>query len=147
MARNSLKAGWFLGVAFAAVFLTSCGVGRQPGRETAKPPDGSRVQDVATSRPDPGTLHRTTPVEIVQRLPEVASVGDCAPRHAHASDSRAACVDSRPCRGFGVRDESGRVFCTCYGKVGGCAEGQRCDLRKLSCVPEEEPPGEKPREP
>jgi len=147
MARISPRVRGFLGAALATVFLISCGVGRQSGRDTAKTPDGSRVQDVATSRPDPGTLHRTTPVENVQRLPEVASVGDCAPRHAHASDSRTACVENRPCRGFGVRDESGSIFCTCYGKVGGCAEGQRCDLRKLSCVPEEEPPGEKPREP
>jgi len=101
--------------------------------------DASRIQDVASAAPDQASMRQDPPGEIVQRLPEVESVGDCAPRHEHASESRASCIEGRPCRGFGVRDESGRVLCTCYGETGGCAEGQRCDVRKLTCVPEDEP--------
>ena len=136
------RARWFLVTAVAAILLMSCAVmSCAINDRSGRSPEAARVKAVATARPDPGAMHRAPPSELVQRLPEVESVGDCAPRHAYASDSRTSCVEGRPCRGFGVRDESGRVFCTCYGKVGGCAEGQRCDLRKLSCVPENELPG------
>jgi hypothetical protein len=127
-------------LALAALSLVSCATS---GRG-AEAPGADRVQDISSLPPDPASMRQDPPGEIVQRLPEVASLGDCAPRHEHAKESRASCIEGRPCRGFGVRDESGRVLCTCYGEVGGCAEGQRCDVRRLTCVPEDAPPAEGP---
>jgi hypothetical protein len=92
-------------------------------------------------RPDPGSLVQSQQPVVVQRLPRVASAGTCAP--IYKTGEAGTCVNNRPCRGFGVRNKSGGVFCTCYGELGGCAEGERCDDRKLICVPEGETPFER----
>ena len=126
------------GLALAALSLVSC-VCATSGR-SARTPEENRIEDVSSVAPDPASLHQDPPGKLVQRLPEVESVGDCAPQHKFMSESRSTCIEGRPCRGFGVQDESGRIFCTCYGEIGGCATGQRCDIRKLTCVPEDEPP-------
>ena len=126
------------GLALAALSLTSC-ICATPGRST-RTSDESRIEDVSSVPPDPAFLRQDAPGTLVQRLPEVESVGDCAPQHKFVSESRSTCIEGRPCRGFGVQDESGRIFCTCYGETGGCAEGKRCDVRRLTCVPEDDPP-------
>ena len=133
--RILLRTFW---LALAALSLVSC-VCTTSGRST-RTSEESRIEDVSSVPPDPTLLRQDPPGKIVQRLPEVESVGDCAPRHKNPAESRTSCIEGRPCRGFGVQDESGRIFCTCYGETGGCAEGKRCDVRRLTCVPEDEPP-------
>ncbi|MEP7009186.1 MAG: hypothetical protein ABJC13_02585 [Acidobacteriota bacterium] len=134
--RSLSQTGW---LALAALSLTSCLCA--PLERNAKAPDAGRIEDVSSVAPDPALLRQDSPGKIVQRLPEVESVGDCAPRLKYPNESRTSCIEGRPCRGFGVQDESGRVYCTCYGETGGCVEGKRCDVRRLICVPEDEPPG------
>jgi hypothetical protein len=131
-----------LGIALVAFALASCMM-KERGHKSS---DADRVKGVASVRPDPGTIHETPRVEVVRRLPEVESVGDCAPRHPYASASRTSCIEGKPCRGFGVRNENGQILCSCYGLIGGCAEGKRCDMRTLACVPENEPPSGGARE-
>jgi hypothetical protein len=133
--RILLRTFW---LALATLSLASCTCATSG--HGSKAPDAGRIEDVSSVAPDPALLRQDPPGKIVQRLPEVESVGDCAPRHKNPAESRTSCIEGRPCRGFGVQDESGRIFCTCYGETGGCAEGQRCDMRKLTCVPEDEPP-------
>jgi len=70
--------------------------------------------------------------------PRVASQGDSAPHYAGGGTG--TCINNQPCRGFGVRNEDGSVVCTCYGRDGGCGDGQRCDPMRLACVPEKLPP-------
>jgi hypothetical protein len=75
---------------------------------------------------------------MVKQLRRVDTGGNCAPRYKHGGIG--ACVNNVPCRGFGALDDKGRVICTCYGDIGGCGEGQRCDEKKLTCVADAEPP-------
>lgn len=93
--------------------------------------------EATSSRPiDSAALRQEAMLYAMKRLPRVESVGDCAPRYKIGGQG--TCIENKPCRGFGVQDEKGNIVCTCYGAPG-CAEGQRCDDRKLVCVPEDEP--------
>jgi len=85
---------------------------------------------------EPTVLPRDTP--ILRPLKRVDTGGQCGPRYLHGG--LGTCVNNQPCRGFGVEDEKGQVLCSCYGDIGGCGAGQRCDDRKLTCVLDEEPP-------
>lgn len=90
---------------------------------------------------EPTVLPRDTP--ILKPLKRVETGGQCAPGYLHGG--RGTCVNNQPCRGFGVEDEKGQVLCSCYGDIGGCGLGHRCDDRKLACVDDEEPPFNKTR--
>ena len=106
----------------------------------AKAPSGDERRIEPTSS-KPVTVERTPVAQdtpMLKQLPRVDTGGDCAPRYKHGGSG--TCVDGRPCRGFGVRDEKGAIVCSCYGDIGGCGDGQRCDERKVTCVPDEEPP-------
>ena len=93
--------------------------------------------EVSSSVPiDPAALHQDTLPNAVKRLERVETAGDCAPRYKIGGVG--SCINNQPCRGFAARDESGNIVCPCYGSPG-CVEGQRCDDRKLTCVPEDEP--------
>lgn len=98
---------------------------------------GNQVEDVSSVRVDPKALQTSRELKAAQRLPRVSGRGACAPRYS--TGQVGACIHNKPCRGFGVKNEAGQVYCTCYGQVGGCSERQRCDDRKLVCVPEDEP--------
>ena len=79
------------------------------------------------------------PIPLSETL--IASVGACAP--VYKSGQRGACINEMPCRGFGVTNDAGQPVCTCFGQLSGCADTERCDDRKLICVPDEEPPTER----
>jgi hypothetical protein len=100
--------------------------------------DEKKVDPVSQTRPKLKPIIKVPPV--VAR-PRVASEGDCAP--VYASGLKGTCINGQPCRGFGVRGDDGGALCTCFGRDGGCQEGQRCDAQKLACVPEKEPPFER----
>ena len=75
---------------------------------------------------------------LVRALPRVDTGGDCAPQYRHGGGG--SCVNNSPCRGFGVKDHSGQIVCSCYGDIGGCSALQRCDEKQVRCVSDEEPP-------
>ena len=104
--------------------------------ENKEQPSG-RIEDVSSVAAAPNTIRRDTSPAPLKQLQRVESIGDCAPRYKLGGAGM--CINNRPCRGFGVKDEAGKIFCTCFGDMGGCNEGQRCDDRKLSCVLENEP--------
>jgi hypothetical protein len=131
--------GRLVGLAGALAMTTAVAACSSRGApEGARDPSGRPIEAVSSVPPDPKALQQPGEAKAVLRLPRVESVGDCAPRYK--TGQTGTCVNGQPCRGFGVRDEAGQVFCTCYGQVGGCAVDQRCDERKLVCVPEDEPP-------
>ena len=103
--------------------------GKQPAR------DEKKASPVAQSSPQFKPLPAVAPTPV---RPPVASEGDCAPRYANGG--RGTCINNQPCRGFGVRADNDSAVCTCFGRDGGCGEGQRCDPQRLACVPEKEPP-------
>lgn len=123
--------------ALAAVLaLTACTSGGEVARGPS--PDKSGIESVS-SRPVTGTLQSKAPAtEILKQLPRVETGGTCAPRYRHGGGG--ACVNNRPCRGFGVRAPDGAILCSCYGDIGGCGERDRCDQQKLTCIPDETPP-------
>lgn len=96
--------------------------------------DEKKVAPIAQGSPKLQPLPAVRPAPV---RPLVPSQGDCAPRYANGG--KGTCINNQPCRGFGVRTEDGRAICTCYGRDGGCQEGQRCDAMRLACVPEKEP--------
>jgi hypothetical protein len=120
--------------AIVLLSLMSCCSTSGTGGRHARP---DRAEAISPVRPDPSALHHDEPSALVQRLPRVESSGDCAPHYKAGGEG--SCINNKPCRGFGVRDETGRILCSCYGTIGGCSEGQRCDARKVTCVPEDEP--------
>jgi len=93
-----------------------------------------RPSPVAQNGPTLQPVRQLAPVAVRERVP---SQGDCAPRYKVGGTG--SCINNQPCRGFGVKGANGSAICTCYGRDGGCGEGQRCDARRLACVPETEP--------
>lgn len=128
-------ARWLIPAICALVFISSCGSSSIVSRDKADPT--SRVEDVASVPIDPKALQQDKVSEPIKQQQRVESVGDCAPRYK--TSGQGACINNRPCRGFGVRTDSGEIICTCYGISGGCSSEYRCDDRKLMCVPEDEP--------
>ena len=134
---------WRAGILIAVLAL-SCTVGctsREPSRqEPDRDSSGRVVEDVSSGAIDPNIIRDSVGgATAVQQRPRVESIGDCAPRYR--TGQLGACINNQPCRGFGILGENDRPVCTCYGQTGGCAETERCDDRKLVCVPETEPPG------
>ena len=74
----------------------------------------------------------------VTNRPLELGAGNCAPRYTGTLVG--TCINNQPCRGFGERDERGALHCACFAKRQGCAENERCDLEKKTCVPIDEPP-------
>jgi len=134
---------WRVGISIAA-FAVTCTVGctssRGPSRqEPDRDSSGRVVEDISPGPTDPNVVRDSVrgATAVEQRL-RVESIGDCAPRYR--TGQIGACINNQPCRGFGVLGENDRPVCTCYGQIGGCGETERCDDRKLACVPETEPP-------
>jgi hypothetical protein len=116
----------------------TAGCGRVPslssitGREQqAKEPAGLKA--VSPTPPAPG--RPIVPIETFPAMERVAGQGDCAP--AYANGSRGSCINSRPCRGYGMRGASGAVECRCWARAGGCGERERCDIIVKRCVPDD----------
>jgi len=133
-------AGYFVLALSVAALLETCASKRG---SVDRDQNGRPIEGVSSVKPDPSALVQPREAVAVRQLPRVESVGPCAP--VYRTGQRGSCINDAPCRGFGVRAEDGRVLCTCYGQLGGCNESQRCDDRKLICVPDDEPPRERPR--
>ena len=130
-----------IGIVITALVVacaTGCTSREPPRQEPDRDQSGRPVEDVSSAPTDPNAIRDSVRgAQAVQQRPRVESVGDCAPRYR--SGQSGACINNQPCRGFGVLGENGRPVCTCYGQDGGCAETERCDDRKLACVPDSEP--------
>lgn len=59
--------------------------------------------------------------------------GNCAPK-VNAKLSVTACVNDKPCNGFGTRLPDGQLVCACYEVAGGCESGTFCNHRTHQCV-------------
>lgn len=128
MSHGKLMARTALAALLLAALLSASACSRQSGGSQ------KQVSPVAQNQPK---LEPISPVRPAVARALVASQGDCAPRYAVGG--MGSCINNKPCRGFGVRAENGSAVCTCYGKDGGCGEGERCDLVKKRCVSEKEP--------
>jgi hypothetical protein len=112
--------------------LVSCqSIGSGP---TAREREVEATSSVALTV-EPTKTDQTVPM--LKQLRRVDTGGACAPRYKHGG--MGACVNNAPCRGFGAMNDKGQILCSCYGDIGGCGEGQRCDEKRLTCVPDEEP--------
>jgi hypothetical protein len=139
--RPSRLALVFVLALFGAVLLEACS---RPQRGSPDHDQNGRpIESVSPVPPDRSALVPAREMVPVLQLPRIESVGACGP--VYKTGQRGACINDTPCRGFGVRGENGQALCTCYGQVGGCSENQRCDDRKLTCVPDDEPPRERER--
>jgi len=110
-----------------------------PGCSRRPPADKEKVQPVTDKVPKMEPQHLPERVEV--NAPAVSSKGDCAPRFKNGLTG--SCINNQPCRGFGVLNEKHQAVCSCYGLVGGCKEGQRCDTIRKICVMEEDLPFER----
>jgi hypothetical protein len=133
MVRRKLAA---LCVMTGAVLLAWAGCSKTASNSSSKQEQERRIEATSSVPVNRDALKRQPIPDAMKRLTRVESIGDCAPRYKIGGHG--SCINNTPCRGFGVRDDAGNTVCTCYGAPG-CAEGQRCDERKLVCVPEDEP--------
>lgn len=118
------------------ILLAWAGCSKTASNSSGKREQERQIEATSSVPINPAALQRQPIPNAMKRLTRVESVGDCAPRYKIGGQG--SCINNAPCRGFGVRDDAGNIVCTCYGGPG-CAEGQRCDERKLTCVPEDEP--------
>jgi hypothetical protein len=77
-----------------------------------------------------------SPAVPLRRLPPVASEGGCEPRYRNGLVG--TCVNAKPCRGFGAREDDGSAVCICYVRRDGCADDERCDAQEGQCVKDDE---------
>ena len=124
------------GMLLLCVILSGAGCARL-GVQDASGQD-ERTVEATTSAPS-GLVPLGPPdgQPLVNRPIEVGA-GDCAPRYTN--NLVGTCINNRPCRGFGERDERGALQCVCFAQRQGCAENERCDLERKACVPVGEPP-------
>lgn len=136
MNATPIRVALALGLALLLAATSGCGkipplsslTGQQ---EQPKEPAGMKA--VSPTPPAPGRpLAR---VETFPNLEIVASQGDCAPTYAHGT--KGSCINSKPCRGFGMRAATGAVECRCWAKAEGCSEHERCDIVAKRCVPDD----------
>jgi hypothetical protein len=124
----------------AVTCIAGCTAPREPARQQPdRDSSGRAIEDASSAPTDPNAVRDSVRGATAEpQRPRVESIGDCAPRYS--TGQLGACINNQPCRGFGVLGENGQPVCTCYGQTGGCAATERCDDRKLACVPETEPP-------
>lgn len=122
-----------------AVVLLIILAGMQSGCSRRRSADKEKIQ--STTDGVPHLELQSLPKNVEVNRPPVASKGECAPRFKNGLIG--SCINDEPCRGFGVLNDQHQAECSCYGLVGGCKEGQRCDAMRKSCVPEEELPFER----
>lgn len=95
-------------------------------------PSEPKSSAASTTQPERTEVRPTA--ELLRNLPSVASEGGCEPRYQNGLTG--TCINGQPCRGLGVRDDSGAARCICFARDGGCSSGERCDVRLARCVPE-----------
>lgn len=136
MNARSIRIALVLGLSLLLGATSGCGkipslsslTGQQ---EQPKEPAGMKA--ISPTPPAPGRpLVRAEPFP---NLEIVASQGDCAPTYANGS--RGSCINSKPCRGYGMRELTGAVACRCWAKADGCSERERCDIIAKRCVPDD----------
>jgi hypothetical protein len=128
-----------LSLAMAALLALSAGCGKAPslssltgGGQAEQPKEPAGMKAVSPVEPQ-----ARQPIEFVAAFPNLElapSQGDCAPRYANGQTG--TCINSRPCRGLGMRTARGAAECRCWAVAGGCSEGERCDGVTKACVPE-----------
>jgi hypothetical protein len=59
--------------------------------------------------------------------------GECAPRKS-AKRAITACVDDKPCNGFGLRTAAGAIVCACYEVRDGCPADSYCHQGTRACT-------------
>lgn len=136
MNARPIRAALAMGLILLLGATSGCGkipslsslTGRQ---EQAKEPEGMKA--VSPTPPAPG--RPIPPEEAFPNLQMVAGQGDCAPRYANGQ--LGSCINSRPCRGYGMRGVTGAVECRCWAKADGCGETERCDIIVKRCVPDD----------
>lgn len=112
----------------------------------SKVPSLSSLTGGGSQPKEPAGMTSVSPVEPKAGLPLqpvvafpnpelLPSQGDCAPRYANGQ--MGTCINSRPCRGLGMRGATGGAECRCWAKAGGCGERERCDGVMKVCVPDD----------
>lgn len=120
-------------VLFMTALATACadrsGVGLKP--EAPPLPQQLAQQQALIGN---GAAMRPTPAERF----DVAIVGGaCAPKRI-SKEAVTACIDERPCNGFGLRTPQGRVVCACFQVMGGCDAESFCHSGTRQCTKEGE---------
>jgi hypothetical protein len=77
-----------------------------------------------------GEPMRPTPAE---RFDIAVVGGECAPKKS-AKHAITACVDDKPCNGFGLRTVAGAVVCACYEVRDGCPADTFCHQGTRTCT-------------
>lgn len=130
-----------LALALVALLCVSAGCGKVPslssltrgGGQADQPKEPAGMKSVSPVEPKAGL-----PLQPVVAFPNpelLPSLGDCAPRYANGQAG--TCINSRPCRGLGMRGPTGGAECRCWAKAGGCGERERCDGVMKVCVPDD----------
>jgi hypothetical protein len=127
----------FITVSLLAFGTITCSSPSGPSHQVDR---RNHIEDISSVPIKSSDLHQAEPQPFAKQLPRVESIGNCAPKD---TGGLMACVNSEPCRGFGVRDENGTIFCRCFGIRNGCSKGERCDDEKLMCVDEALPTSRK----
>ena len=123
----------------AAMALSGCGlethgtIDPASGPNPVSDPSADLVsQAKSTSGNPPPTPPFSSIATPVRDFPRVASSGRCAPRYKNGT--LGSCIASKPCRGYGIRNDENEVLCMCYLTHGGCDAKSRCDDRAHACV-------------
>jgi len=115
------------------------GQAQQPQSDAQQPPSDTRPPPSDTQPPPGDASSRGTfksPAVPIRRLPPVASKGGCEPHYRNGMVG--SCINDKPCRGFGVREQDGSAQCICYIRRGGCNEDERCSPEEGQCVADDE---------
>lgn len=136
--RLALSIG--LSLVMAAALTLSAGCGKVPslssmtgGGQAEQPKEPAGMKSISPVEPKAGL-----PLQPVVAFPNpelLPSQGDCAPRYANGQ--MGTCINSRPCRGLGMRGATGGAECRCWARAGGCGERERCDGMMKVCVPDD----------
>jgi len=137
--RVVLGALFVAAVAHTQSGATAQAAEKQPPPSAAKPPSDAQPPPSDTQPPPSDAASRGTfksPAVPIRRLPPVASKGGCEPRYRNGMVG--SCINNKPCRGLGVREENGSAQCICYIRRGGCNEDERCSPEEGQCVADDE---------
>lgn len=138
MSAHPIRAALVLAV--AALLALSAGCGKVPSLssltgsgQAEQPKEPAGMTSVSPVEPKPGQpLQAAT---AFTRMELVPSQGDCAPRYGNGQ--MGSCINSKPCRGLGMRSARGGAECRCWAAAGGCSEHERCDGVLKVCVPDD----------
>jgi hypothetical protein len=114
----------------ALALAAGCAAERRPLELNREAPP--TAQQIAEKQ---GALSARRPMEpnASERFDVAVVGGSCAPR-TRAKHAVVACVNERPCNGFGLRLPDGTVTCACFERRGGCEESSFCNQRTRTCM-------------